>query len=238
MTTFDLINNEFRFTNTSIIDKMEGVENPDTILIFSSTQELINHLVDDVRGDRARMQSKIHGIIDADQTVQTWKNKRTNLQDLTHFPRYRDTKYDCYHNAARAIRNGTPTSDQVDLAYGLEAEILSSKVTLPLGQVLFHGRCNQEPDNGSPYPAFLSTSLCPVVALNSALRRAGENYQNGRPTIYVLTMQSDLPALWGQMGDTFEYELLFPPNLQIDKVNEWQRGDFDIVTASIAGRSA
>lgn len=237
MTTFDLIDREFRFTNTSVLDKMQGIEKPDTVLNFPSTKQLVNHLVDDLAGDRAPMQSRIHDVIDVDQTVQGWKSKRTHLKDLTHFPKYRDVKYDRYHDAARAVQNGTSTKDQIALAQGLESEILSSNLALPIGQILFHGRCNQELTSGNSYPAFLSTSLCPVVALNSGFRRAGENFKQGRPTIYVLSVQCDLPTLWGQMGNTHEYELLFPPGLQIEKLNEWQRGEFTIIDASIVGRS-
>ncbi|MBG6223436.1 MULTISPECIES: hypothetical protein [unclassified Janthinobacterium] len=50
--------------------------------------------------------------------------------------------------------------------------------------------------NNARYPSFVYTSLDPVVAMNSALRRAGMKQVNGPPVVYMLTLRDPLNAIW------------------------------------------
>src|SRR6185312_12924681 len=93
---------------------------------------------------------------------------------------------------------------------GLDAEIAASKIVLQPGQVLLHGRCDTDLVTKQPYPTYVSTTLNAVVACNSAFRRAGVDHVNGRPLVFVLTLRVPLPALWGQVGRSVEWELLLP----------------------------
>jgi hypothetical protein len=154
----------------------------------------------DHRDQWGPIQSGIGARLKTNTLAAEWKKARTYLKDLKHFPRYRGSKYDLYHAAARARWCSEATAKQLELANGLEAEIDSSQVILPSGQILFHGSANYDLTAVTPYPTFISTSLNPVVACNSALRRGGMNCKNGLPAVYILTLQCDLPALSGQAG--------------------------------------
>ncbi len=232
----DQSNWEFVFSNSSPISNALGTSKSPTVLAFSTSTELVRHMADDDQDDYVRIQGRIDKRIKADPVARAWKKARTYLTDLKHFPRYRKSEYHLYHDAARARRRGRATPKQQDLANGLEAEINASRVVVPPWQILFHGRADRNLTNLVPYPSFISTSLNPVVARMSAFRRAGVDRVNGKPTVYILTLGCSLPALWGQTGKSFEYELLLPPLLTSVIKNQYTGRNFDVVEAEVLRR--
>ncbi len=230
----DQSNWKFVFPNSSPISDEPGTSRSPRALAFSTSAELIRHIADDDQDDYVWIQRCLDERIKADPVARARKKKRTRLKDLKHFPRYRKSEYHLYYDAARARQRGLATPKQQDLANGLEAEINASRVVVPPWQILFHGRADRNLTNLVPYPSFISTSLNPVVARMSAFRRAG--VVNGKPTVYILTLGCSLPALWGQTGKSFEYELLLPPLLTSVIKNQYTGRNFDVVEAEVLRR--
>ena len=160
-----------------------------------------------------------------------WPRVYTRIGTALHFRRYRSRHYDEYKRAALARAAGTATSHQKALAAGLSGEIASSKVIVPNGQVVLHGRSDQQSTAGTSYDAFLSTTLSPFVAHLSAIRRYHQ--LGGQPTVYVLALTRDLPAMWGQVGSSAEWELLFEAGLSVRATGLESLGALDIVEAEL-----
>jgi hypothetical protein len=160
-----------------------------------------------------------------------WPGVYTRIGTAPHFRRYRSKHYDAYKKAALARAAGTATPRQTALAAGLSGEIAGSKVIVPSGQVVLHGRSDKLPTAWSTYDAFLSTTLSPFVAHLSAIRR--HNQLGGQPTIYVFTLTRDLPAMWGQVGSSAEWELLFDAGLPVRATGSVSSGALDIVEAEL-----
>lgn len=230
----DLSNWEFQPT-WSQRDRILGKPRRPT-LAFSTSIDLLRYLSDDDQGNETWIQGCIDARIKADSIARAWKRMRTYLKDLDHFPKYRKSEYDRYHAAAQAQSRGVATSQELHLASGLEAEIDASKIMVPPGQVLFHGRADHDLSDLRPYPRFVSTSLNPIVARQSGFRRSGKDQVNGRPVVYVLALDCPLRALWGQTGASVEYELLLAPMLTIDVTDQYIGSAFDVVDAKVVKR--
>lgn len=233
VTIVNQLNWEFVSSNMTPVSSKSGTFKPPNVLKFSTSAELMSYLADDRQDDYIRIQQKVNGRINADYVAIAWKNERTYLKDLKHFPQYRKRSYELYHQAARARQHNVATPKQQKLADGVEAEINSSRVVVPVGQTLFHGRYDCDLTNLLPYPSFISTSLNPVVARNSALRRSGMNQVDVKPIVYILTLGCSLPALWGQTGNSLEYELLLPPLLTSVINNQYVGQNFNVIKAEI-----
>jgi hypothetical protein len=164
--------------------------------------------------------------------AQEWPKVYSRLNSLKHFPKYRSKAYDTYKAAAFAKYTGTATADQLTLANGLSHEIQSSAVEVPAGQILFHGRSDTLPSSGPTYPAFLSTTLNPFVARQSAKRRTIQ--LRGRNVVYALALLTPQPALWGHVGRSGEWELLLDANLHVRQTAFHSGIDFDIVEATVS----
>lgn len=160
-----------------------------------------------------------------------WPRVYTRIGKAPHFKRYRGKHYDSYKKAALARAAGTATPKQTILATGLSGEISASKVIVPSGQVVLHGRNDQLPTAGTNYDAFLSTTVSPFVAHLSAIRRYDQ--LGGHRTIYVFKLTRDLPAMWGHVGSSAEWELLFDAGLPVRATNSFVSGAFDIVEADL-----
>jgi hypothetical protein len=167
----------------------------------------------------------------AGATAMGWPRIYTRIGTAPHFRRYRGKHYETYKEGALACTTGTATPSQIAIVAGLSREILGSKVIVPSGQLVFHGRSDQLPTTGATYDAFLSTSLSPFVAHLSAIRR--HNQLGGRATIYVFTLNRDLPAMWGHVGVSSEWELLFDAGLAVRATGSVSSGSFDIVEAEL-----
>jgi hypothetical protein len=235
MSIIDQDNWNFTFTHDTPMEVALGTAMPDTMLSFPTATDLVHYLAHNI-SDHGPIQRMIGDRIKADPVARVWHNRRTRLGTLKHFPHYRKDKYDRYHAAARARALGNATSPEIALVQGLETEIDRSRIIVPVGQILFHGRANREITMVSPYPTFVSTSLEPVVAFNSALRRAGVNNEHGQPVVYILTLRCELPALWGHTNSSFEFEVLLPPLLTCVQTREYKSGSFDVVEADIITR--
>lgn len=199
---------------------------------FPNVDALLCHLDGPGDADRARFQRSIDDRLMADPGVATIKAARTPLKALKHFRAYRGSQYDKYHDAARRIARGGGTEKDRKCTDEFDTEIASSKILLDPGQVLFHGRSNDLLVNENPYPSYVSTTLNPIVALNSAYRRAGNGNINGRPIIFVLEMCVPLHALWGHVGQSAEWELLLPRRIGWTATTRWSGKTFDVVHAT------
>ncbi len=65
----------------------------------------------------------------------------------------------------------------------------------------------------------------------SAVRR--EQQLGGRQTIYLFTLARDLPAMWGHVGQSAEWELLFDAGLAVRQTSVMSTVPFDIIAATL-----
>jgi hypothetical protein len=234
MSTLPLVDlSPWRFAyQASLAQTLRGQTIPDTVFDFPSVSELLKFLTTDKEDNHGRFQSLISDKLTALAEAKAWKRLRKPLSKTRHFARYRKSHYERYHTAGRNVSAGTATEKEQILANALQAEVAGSTIITPVGQVLFHGRANRFGVN--PYPAFLSTSFDPIVARNSAFRRAA---QGGRPVVYVLTVTAAIPGLWGQVGRSCEYEIMVGRlrTITVTQVISLSRSaQFDVVEANLA----
>lgn len=231
MTRINLDNWQFELGGSSSFKGTPLYREPEK---FRATHlELLLRLAADDKDDTA-FQRQIQSRLSSEPVAQSWRRRRTFLRSLPHFSQYRKTtKYDHYHEAARAVAAGNATDSQVEMVAGLNQEIASSKVLVPAGQVLFHGRGDETLHNSLNYPAFISTSLDPVVSAIHARKRKRQGGAAGRAFVYALTLKDDLPAIWGNSGKTVEWELLFGTNLCCSLGTIHSGEQFDVVEATL-----
>ncbi|MER9680378.1 hypothetical protein NKJ23_13745 [Mesorhizobium sp. M0184] len=232
----DLDQWHIEFRHDSPQDIALGRDREPEVFKFSKAVDLAKFLADDTNDDAIRFHSFIDDKLDANTDVAVWRRKRTKLSSLPQFKRYRANEYESYHQAARSVANGQPASKEVLLFQGLEKEICGSSIIIPSGQVLFHGKASRDLTSMTPYPSFISATLHPVVARNSAFRRAGVDNQLGYPILYVLTVGLGLPALWGHVGGSAEWELLLPSSLTVVEKSEYSGRNFLVIEAEITKR--
>ncbi|MDE3167190.1 MAG: hypothetical protein KGN36_15410 [Acidobacteriota bacterium] len=79
---------------------------------FASPFELVKYLSDEDQDDFIPMQNRIAESIDRHPATRAWKQARTLLKNLVHFPRYRGKDFDLYHAAARAVHTNKATAEQ------------------------------------------------------------------------------------------------------------------------------
>lgn len=221
-------NFKFSFGYSTPLTRALGNCTPERILDFSSAIDLVRYLSVEQIDDYIPIQTRIEHRIMADPVARRWQKNRARLSSLRHFPKYRRGKSREYHAAAHAVSAGKSTEAQSQMYAGLCNEIAQSPVRLPSGQILFHGCESGELFGSTHVVSFLSTSLCPVVARNSAFRRAGPNYMNGHPAVLIIHLETEVPALWGQTGNSCEFELLLPPGLTCSERSRDTSGKFDI----------
>ena len=228
MAFVNMTNWDFEFRHDTPLDRALGRARPPEVFAFASAIDLANYLSSTMIDDYGRLQGAISRRLDADEDVLAIRKVRGLLGNLYHFRRYRGLKFERYHSAARADAINCATNLQKRQVAGLDREIASSRVVLQPGQVLFHGRCDTDLVTQQPYPTYVSTTLNPVVACNNAFRRAGINNINGRPLVFVLTLCVQLPALWGQVGRSVEWELLLPRMVTWRQVGRSSGSNFDV----------
>ena len=231
MTVVSMSNWAFEFSHDSHLEVALRTARPPEVFAFGSATELANHLASIPVDDYGRLQSAINGRLAADADVGALRKDRGLLGDLHHFRKYRARKFDRYHAAARAGASGGATSVQKRQIAGLDAEIAASKIILQPGQVLLHGRC----DTDLVTKATLSDLRLDNAQRRSGLQqwvfRAGVDHVNGRPLVFVLTLRVPLPALWGQVGRSVEWELLLPRNVTWRETGRVKGNNFDVVEA-------
>jgi hypothetical protein len=232
MTSIDMTNWSFSFGGSNAAFVGTPHYSPPTVLAFPTTLDLLLHLAGNGT-HQPEIQSGINRRLKADSATQAWHRQRAYLKDMSHFPKYKGRHYDAYHAAARAVASKGGTTKQQAMATGLNQEIAASKVIAPAGQQVLHGRSAPALHSGATYPSFISTSLDPVVAVNSAMRRAGVKQDNGRPVVYILTLRDPLNVVWGNGGKPHEWELLMETNLVCSHVKTHSGTRFDIVEATI-----
>lgn len=224
---------KFARLTSSPLQVERGVNDLPQSLSFATSAELVRYLADDEEQDYGWLQSRVQERLAGDPAARNWRKARTLLKHLTHFPRYRKNEFDLYHRAARNCARKNASREEMEMVEGLDAEIDESRNVLEVNQVLFHGRADCEITSLSPYPTYVSTSLDPVVACNSALRRGGIDRVCGQPTVYILTLGCHLPSLWGHVGRSHEYELLLPRLLTTILTDKYYGRNLRVVEARI-----
>jgi len=204
-----------------------GLESPPTPLHFATVHDMLLQIGAGADLPTGQIEARLWKAA----RQMGWPTVYTRLNTASHFGTYRGKKYDLYKKAALARAAGTATPQQLQLANGLSAEIASSRVIVPRGQIVLHGRSDRNPEAGPVYNAFLSTTLSPFVAELSAIRR--QNQLGGQRAIYVFTLARDLPAMWGHVGRSPEWELLFDAGLPVRLTASQSAGSFDIFEATL-----
>jgi hypothetical protein len=232
MPIIDLNNWYFKLGGGHSVLVAHGLASPPSILKFPTAIELLKYLANDGIW-QADIQNSINRRLKADPEAKSWHRQRDFLKNLLHFPRYKRRDYDTYHDAARKLACGTSTAQQTSMVNGLNSEIAASKVIVPQGQILFHGRADHALTATACYSTFISTSLDPVVAICSAQRRAGVGAKRTFPTVYMLTTQDPLPAIWGNGGKPYEWEVLLQTNLSCGLSTIHHGSRFNVIEATI-----
>ena len=204
-----------------------GLAQPPIALHFPTLTDLLCY----IGSGNQQLAAQIEDRLKADVKSVRWKNLYTRLSIAPHFKSYRGKRYDIYKAAALARAIGHATPKQLILANGLSSEIAASKVIVNRGQLVLHGRSDQSPSGGPVYNGFLSTTLSPFVAQLSAIRR--QHQLGGRQTVYLFTVQRDMPAMWGHVGASSEWELLFDAGLPVRQTAIHSAGSFDVVEATL-----
>jgi hypothetical protein len=224
----------FSFSTTTLIERMQGIIRPDMQLGFNTSEEFLKYLASTPEEQQPRgFHVQVDEMLSEDPFVKSL-NKNRNLSALKYFKRYRGIEHSKFHLAAFALGSEYVTEKQKNLVQGLDGEINSSKIVLPKGLVVFHG-CQDSVLCDQPFcPTYISTTLHPVVAKNSAIRRARQLDPNGTPSVFILVLKKELPAIWGYTPrNKIEFELLLPRNLKICKTSNYEGENFELVFAEI-----
>jgi hypothetical protein len=232
MAVIDLTPWSFELRGTPPALTARGLASAPTHVQFPTSLDLLTYLASDTTWEPA-IQGDIQRQLKADLEAKSWHRKRDFLHNLKHYPKYKDLLYNAYHDAARNVETNTATKKQTLMANGLNGEIAASRLAVAAGQILFHGRADLALTSTASYAAFISTSLDPVVAICSALRRGGIKAVNGRPTVYLLTIRDPLQALWGNGGKPHEWEVLLQSGLACRATKTHPGSRFDIVEATV-----
>ncbi len=241
MKTSDVVNLcDWKFSFGGSDARFGGTElfhSPDVVQL-ATPLALLLHLAEDGANDTG-FRNQIEERLKADPVAKIWHKKRGKIGSQPHFARYRQNGgYDRYHEAAAAVAAGTASEKQRDLVLGLDQEIAASEVSIPNGQVLFHGRADRALDESPSYASFISTSLVPTVCIFHGLKRAFQKGPPAKPVIYLLTVRGPLRAIWGNGGGLNEWELLLPPQLQCTVVSTHEGTRFELVNATIGARDS
>lgn len=231
MALIDLKNWEFSFGGGhSALKGTPHYAEPE-ILTFNESFDLLLHLAAD-RSREGSFQNQIQRRLKEDPIATQWHKQRPTLNRLPHFTRYRQNRhYETYHEAAGAVADGTHTPEQKIMVDGLNAEVGSSAILVPAGQVVFHGRADHELHTSPNYPSFISTSLDPTVSIYHAVKRGQKS--DTHPIVYLLTLSGPLRAIWGNGGSLAEWELLLESGLACAHGQTHSGANFDVVTANI-----
>jgi hypothetical protein len=201
-------------------------------IVFDTPLSLMRYLMND-DSNRNVVQNMVRQRLDSDPVADAWHEKRQLLRSIPYFRRWRLSKFESFHEAARAVAQNRNTVAQAKLVAGLNAEISKSQVVLPVGQVVFHGRCSSMAALNWNYSSFVSTSLDPIVAVNSALRRTQSGGVNRRPVVYILRVVAPVQVIWGNGGKLHEWELLMPTGLNFAVRSHYSGTFFDVMEADV-----
>lgn len=164
-----------------------------TIETFCSAKELCKHISENGRGYQMRIQEQIK----ADPAYKAWKELSPYLKDLPEYKKYRTTEGSRFYNAQCSA-----AENQKEL---LSKEIQDSKIILPVGQKLFHGfRIGGDIKENTSIEInhFLSTSLCPEVAIWHSLK-GGEYVDTSlRSTLAIIEVTKEVSVIFGCHGGT------------------------------------
>lgn len=206
---------------------------PPEVIDLDTAVDLLRHLADSDSPDTS-FQRQIQERLKRDPVATNWHKLRTRIHDTTHFKVYRSGQgYERYHQAARAVASGTALDTHKKLMRGLDAEIIASRIIVPAGQILFHGRGDQSLHASANYASFVSTSLDPTVCIFHAVKRAHQVGPTTKAVIYALTLRDELPALWGNGGNLKEWELLLQSGLSFAMTSSHSGRRFDIIEATV-----
>ncbi len=207
-------------------------------LAFSSAEAFCEHLSINGRQYQRRIETYLH----TNPIYQHWKRTSHPIKNLSFYGRYRKSEQSKkFHASAQAVASGEGTDTDRERLAGLTREIVQSPVVLKPGQKLFHGRYLDFSQTVFPssyfIPSFLSCTLCPEVAIWHALSKAGQYSIDANAAVFIITLATDCPALFGAKGKLdHEQELLLPPaqTLSLTASTIIPTGHFNIVHANLA----
>ncbi len=207
-----------------------------TVQCYQSEWELLTSLAGSQLEERGQFQRIIARALDHDPICKSWFKERAPRKSQPHFLKYQQSEYETYHEAAGRVLGGRPDTDDTDHARfnGLIAEIQASGVVTACGAIVFHGRVRKGSICSTAQHGFLSTSLDPVVAINSAFRRGFDakicdQDPSLQKQILMIELAHDMPAIWGQYTQSHEYELLFAPPLDMTIITSKTVDDFELL---------
>ncbi|MEO9863722.1 MAG: hypothetical protein ABJZ83_05230 [Yoonia sp.] len=203
---------------------------------FSTEWDLLLELSGPLLDDRGTFQNYISRALDDCPICASWTKRRTPITEASHFTKYQETDYDLYHRSARSVLQNLKTTSALDgeRYAGLCEEIAGSGVRVSKGQLLFHGRAIGKEGREFHETKFLSTSLDPVVAINSSLRRAFdperlEEDKNRSKEVLMIELEKDRLAIWGQYEGSFEREVLLCPPYTFEEVAKERIGEITLM---------
>ncbi|UWQ49925.1 hypothetical protein K3720_00515 [Leisingera caerulea] len=210
------------------------VQSENEVLDFKTPWDLIRYFSDKDSDDNGRYQTYIDQELKRHSEVRNWHRKRTKFSKLPHFSKYKGAAYDVYHSAARKVYSGAASVEEKRLFDGLRDEIEDHGLLAPVGQTVFHGRADDNLSTQVPYASFVSTSLDPVVAVLSAVRRHCALPEKSQKYVYLLHLLQEIPVLWGHWRNVPEWELLLPPGLVFEVLRKHSGPNFAIIEATVA----
>jgi hypothetical protein len=197
----------------------------DTQFCFATGLDVLKHLSNSWGMDGARFQGRIQQRLTADPNLRLWKHLRTPLKRAKNFDQYRKGQHPKYNKAAMAFCAHTSGADLQRCHYLLR-EINESWITVPRGQIVFHGGTFDRSATVLQITKFLSASLDPSV---------GCWHAKTSPKGVALAINVDLPlsALWASTPKLREFELLFACGLilRVDSVHHGT--EFDVMETTL-----
>jgi hypothetical protein len=225
---------EFRFNTTKLIEELNGTTRPDLILEFKNRTKFFEYLATTPFEEQPRgIHDNVDKLLLNGTAVKFFNKKRSNLTGLKYFRKYRGYDHSKFHLAALAADLNLKPIRKNNIILGLDLEIQSSKILLPKGFVVFHGCENEILSREEICSTYISTTLHPIVAMNSAIRRCGSDPKVNNRTVYILTFKNETLALWGHTRRSAEFELLLPRKLRVSKSQIYHGLNFDIIHADI-----
>lgn len=166
--------------------------------------------------DRAQQYQKMEAYLRSHATVAAWLAHRPRIRETPHFAQYlAERNGSRYERAIEALGAGTASADDLELVRALGMEIAESSLVVRSRQILLSGSLSAHRVFDGRYEQFLWATIHPVSAVQHAeVVHTGE-VQHPLPTVHVLHLERDLPALLGRNGSQSGYDFLLPRRLRM-----------------------
>ena len=199
---------------------------------FENEWSFLIELCSNLFEDRGRFQSRIQSDLRENSICKSWANATAPISTLAHFTQYQQQSYPNYQKSARVFYDRSV--GDISLFMGLSLEILHRGISVPSGCRVFHGCAASSKDQVEKCKRFLSTTLDPVVAINSAIRQSFgevglEIDRSKTKYVFVIDLVDPKSAIWGQDDESVEFELLFAPPNKLCQIDAYTAGDFELL---------